>query len=422
MKKVFKITTAICIILVVIAYSNISIATSKKELNNKQSEINDKINSLENEIADIKEEKSEVLSAVEDLIIQISEYESEIEELGEKINYLNKQISKAEEKIKEDEKKYNQEKKALEQRLVCIYENGNTSYLDFLLSSSSLSDLISNYFLVSEIMAYDTDMLEKIEEDKKRIENEKSELENRKLELDSTKKSKQSKYEEIRKAKAKKDSYVNKLTEEEKKAKEEIEQYEADKKEIDAELKKIAQREAEEARKAAEEAAKKQNNKKPSQSNTITNANPPTPSSSGFIFPVQGLSKANIRNKTYPSYSGHTGVDVNINVTGKSVVAVKSGKVETSRALKNADGSYKSYGEYIIINHEDGTMTLYAHMLAGSRKVFEGDSVKQGQVIGTVGSTGKSTGTHLHFEVRVRSISSSGIYSYKAVNPLPYLP
>lgn len=58
-------------------------------------------------------------------------------------------------------------------------------------------------------------------------------------------------------------------------------------------------------------------------------------------------------------------------------------------------------------------MTLYAHMLEGSRKVSKGDKVVQGQVIGTVGNTGKSTGTHLHFEVLIKG---------SPVNPIPYLP
>jgi len=186
-----------------------------------------------------------------------------------------------------------------------------------------------------------------------------------------------------------------------------------DQRKIEAELKRIEEEEA----------------KKNSNQTNISH----TPSKSGYIFPVAGLSKANINNKTYPSYSGHTGVDVNINVIGKSVVAVKAGTVVTSTAktgsIKNYDsngnyvGSYSSYGEYIIINHHDGTMTLYGHMKPGSRKVSVGDTVKQGQVIGIVGNTGNCLprptpssplrGTHLHFEVRVNG---------KPVNPLPYLP
>ena len=125
------------------------------------------------------------------------------------------------------------------------------------------------------------------------------------------------------------------------------------------------------------------------------------------------LNRNNINNKSYPSYRGHTGIDVNINVIGKTIVAVKSGTVVTSKALRYSNGNYRSYGEYIVINHHDGTMTLYAHMLSGSRAVSVGQSVSQGQPIGQVGSTGNSTGPHLHFEVRIGG---------KDVNPTPYLP
>lgn len=111
------------------------------------------------------------------------------------------------------------------------------------------------------------------------------------------------------------------------------------------------------------------------------------------------------------------GVDININVTGKTVIAAADGTVVTSTALRDDNGNYRSYGEYIIIEHtsEDGNTyyTLYAHMLSGSRQVSVGDTVVQGQVIGIVGSTGNSTGPHLHFEIR----NSDGT----AINPLPYL-
>jgi len=134
-------------------------------------------------------------------------------------------------------------------------------------------------------------------------------------------------------------------------------------------------------------------------------------SSSGFIFPVAGLSTANISNKRYPSYRGHTGVDVNINVKGRSVVAAKAGKVIVSEA-KMRGGRYISYGEYIVIQHSDGKQTLYAHMRPGSRRVSVGQVVQQGQVIGIVGQTGRAYGEHLHFEVRING---------RPVNPLNYL-
>ena len=110
----------------------------------------------------------------------------------------------------------------------------------------------------------------------------------------------------------------------------------------------------------------------------------------------------------------HTGVDFSgSGISGKQILAVKDGTVEISIAKKNSKGKYTSYGEYILINHHDGTMTLYAHGAPGSRMVEKGEKVKQGQPIMLVGTTGNSTGYHLHFEVRVNG---------KTVDPTPYLP
>lgn len=337
------------------------------------------------------------MSEVEELTVQISEYQKQIDELDSKIDDLNNQISEAEAKLNEAQEKYDKQEELLEARLVVAYEEGETSYLDVLLASESITDFISNYYLVTELATSDAELLESIQKQKEDIEQAKTNLENSKKELNTSKASKQSVATQLQSSKNEKDAKVAQLTSDEKQAQAELEQFEADKRAIQAEL----------ARIAAEEA------KKQPQNGGSTTTVPSNPSSSGYIFPVAGLSKANINNKNYPSYRGHTGVDVNINVTGKSVVAVKSGTVVTSKALRNPNGTYRSYGEYVVINHHDGTMTLYAHMLSGSRKVVEGQSVSQGQVIGTVGSTGNSSGTHLHFEVLING---------NPVNPLPYLP
>lgn len=142
-------------------------------------------------------------------------------------------------------------------------------------------------------------------------------------------------------------------------------------------------------------------------------------SAAGFIFPVAGLNRDSINNKNYPSYKGHTGVDVNRGVQEgvSQIVAVANGVVAQSVALKNANGTYRSYGEYVTIDHQNGLYTAYCHMYPNSRKVSTGQTVQQGQILGLLGTTGNSSGPHLHFEVRSGRNSSSA-----TVNPLNYLP
>ena len=381
------------VLIIVLLTQNITVfAASKNQLQNEKSDIDDKIDELKQEQEEIEKNKSVALKSVEELIGKISDAQSELEDLKEKASDLQAKIDAKEKDIQQKTEEYTKKEELVNARLVAMYKNGKTSYLDLLLTSSNMSDFLAKYYSASELIEYDKKLIQTAKEEKEQIQAEKVELENSKKELEEAVAEQQSKTAELKSLKKDKESQVSKLTAEEKKTQEELEQIEADKKEIEAQLKKIA-----------EEEAKKANY------NNIS----ATPSACGYIFPVAGLSKNNINNRTYPSYPGHTGVDVNINVVGKSVVAVKAGTVVISTAKKNPNGTYRSYGEYVVINHHDGTMTLYAHMLAGSRKVERNQQVSQGQVIGIVGNTGNSTGTHLHFEVKVNG---------KAVNPLPYLP
>lgn len=391
MKK--KIICITLILIIIIASSNmlISFAANKSELEQERSNLDEKIQQTEEELSHVEENLTGIMADIQKLTAEISEYENEIYDLNLQISDLEEQISEAEANLQKAEQDYADQKEALESRLVALYEMGETTYLDVLLSSANISDFISKYYLVSEIAEYDNNLLESIEKNKNSIEEAKTTLENSKAEIESLKNNKQATANALKASQSTKQQYVNELTDEQKALQDSLDQMEADKQAIQQELANLARKEA------------------ASGATTVIQG---SPSAYGYIFPVAGLGLSNINNKKYPSYAGHTGVDVNINVVGKSVVAVKSGTVVTSKALRNSDGSYRSYGEYIVINHHDGTMTLYAHMLAGSRTVQEGDTVSQGQVIGTVGSTGNSTGPHLHFEVRVNGY---------CVNPLPYL-
>ena len=393
MKKIFLKILGLLLILVILVQYNIVIATTKTELNDSKTDTEQKIQDAKDELEHIEEEKSETLQQVEELILQISSYQSEIDELDTEISQINSKIEEAQNKINEKQEDYDKQKELLETRLIATYEAGETSFLDVLLCSNSLSELISNYYYISEITKNDAQLMEDIENEKQEIENAKVELENSKKELDSARASKQQKATELQNAKSQKDSYVAQLNEDEKDTQAELEQFEKDKREIEAQLAEIARQEA-------------ANSGNSGGSQNVPN----NPSASGYIRPIVGYS---ITCGWY-GYAGHTGVDFSgAGIAGKPILAAKSGTVVTSTALKYSNGNYRSYGEYIVINHHDGTMTLYAHGAPGSRLVSVGQTVSQGQQIMSVGTTGNSTGYQLHFEVRVNG---------RPVNPTPYLP
>ena len=392
MKTVGLKIVGIIVIAVIILQFNVVIAATKSELNASSNETDKKIEEAKEELENIDAQKSETLQQVEDLIMQISSAQSEIDELNTKISDMNTQIEEAQTQLDKKQEEYDDKETLLEKRLVAAYEAGETSYLDVLLSSSSLTDLISNYYMISEITQSDMELMEKIKKEQEEIETAKQTLETSKQELDNAKAEKQQKATELQNAKSQKDSYVAQLNEQEKNTQAELEQFEKDKQEIQAQLAAIARQEAASS----------------GSSNVSNIAN--NPSASGYIRPVVGYSIT----CGWMGYSGHTGVDFSgSGISGKPVLAAKAGTVVTSTALRYSNGNYRSYGEYIVINHHDGTMTLYAHGAPGSRLVSPGQTVSQGQQIMSVGTTGNSTGYHLHFEVRING---------RPVNPSPYLP
>ena len=392
MKKIGLKILGVLVIAVILLQYNVVIAATKSELNASSNETDQKIEEAKEELENINSEKSEALQQVEELITQISSYQSEIDQLDAQIADKNSQIEDAQNKLNEKQEDYDSQQELLEKRLVATYEAGETSYLDVLLSSDSLTDLISNYYLISEITESDLELMDKIKKEQEEIEAAKQTLETSKQELDSTRAQKQQKTTELQNAKSEKDTYVAQLNEEEKNTQAELEQFEQDKRDIQAQLAAIAKQEA------------------ANSGNSNVSNTPNNPSSSGYIRPVVGYSITT----GWMGYRGHTGVDFSgSGIAGKPVLAVKAGTVVTSTALKYANGNYRSYGEYIVINHHDGTMTLYAHGAPGSRLVSAGQTVSQGQQIMSVGTTGNSTGYHLHFEVRVNGTP---------VNPAPYLP
>lgn len=402
MRSICQKILGITMIIILIASYNISLAVSQSDINNQknqQEENNDKINKKQSEINDVKEIKDKTLKEVENLNSKITDYQSQITSLESQIDDANKKIKDAEENLKKAESDYKAQEETLQNRMVAVYEAGETSYLDVLLSSESITDFISNFYLVSEVTEYDKELLQKIKKQKEEIENSKKELENGKQELTTAKSSKESVATQLKSAKTEKDSKVKQLSAEEQQLQSQIEELQRDNVAINQKIKAM-QKQIEAARKAAE---KQPTNSGGSSSNS-------TPSAAGFIKPVNSYITTGLY---YSSGSYHGAVDYGASgINGMPIYAVADALVVTVESLTT------SYGNYIILYHPKSNLyTLYAHGQAGSIAVSEGQTVKQGQQIMRVGSTGNSTGPHLHFEVR----TSPGYYSNR-VNPAGYLP
>ena len=395
MKKIgLKIIGTLIIISITInVFSMMSFASEKSELNKKIKETKESLN-------EVNSQKEESQNKVDDLKSQIAEYEKEINSLKDEIEQKQKEIKEMQEKLDKLEKERQEKQDLLDQRLITMYENGETTYLDVLLSSADITDFISKYYMVETVTEADKELIEGLEADKKEIEETKNKLNASLDEVEKKKEEQESIQTKLNKAKNKEEAKVESLTEESHDLEEDIEAYEKKMKELDAKEK--AQEEA--LKHKIEEAEKNHGSNSGSSGSSSSGG---SVSSKGFIRPVtSGRITATMY---YSSGKYHGAVDFGVS-TGTPVYAAADGIVVTSTW-----GGSDSYGYYIKIKHYNGLYTLYAHGSSLVAKV--GQEVNQGDLIMYSGNTGNSTGPHLHFEVRV----SPGGYSNR-VNPLNYLP
>ncbi len=412
MKKISLKILGILIIAILLLQTSAVFATSENDKLREEKENNkQKITEKQSDLEDVKTEKSQTQQQVNDLSTKISDYQSQIDELDSKISDLNNQISESQAQLDQKQEDYTKQQQLLNERLVTMQESGETSYLDFILNSSSFTDLISNYYLVSEVASADTDLLTKIQDQKKEIETAKTDLENSKRELDTSKAEKQGVSTQLQAAKNEKSAQVAKLSDDQKQIEEELDELqEANKqiqKEINANVAKYqAQIEALNKQKNNSSSGNSGNNNSGNSSNSGGNYNG---GGSGVLArPV--ASGSITAGMYYPSGSYHGAIDYGV-PAGTPVYAAADGVVIKTANLTT------SYGTYVVIQHANGLQTWYAHGTSGSICVSEGQTVSRGQQIMKSGNSGHSTGAHLHFEVRVAPYN----YNTCRVNPTNYM-
>lgn len=410
MKKTLAKIIGVTIIMILLLQNSQVFATTKKELERQkqatkseaekqQAENNNKIDEAKEKKEEIANEKSETMKTVENLISKISDAETEVDDLNDKVKNLQTQISNKEKDIQQMEEEYTKQEELLDTRIVAMYERSQTSFLDVVLNASSMTDALSKYYAASELFESDKELIQSTKDQKAKIENEKTELENNKKDLDSSLAEQKTKVNELQVLKNEKQSYANKLTQDEKAVQKEIEELQADNKQIEADVKaaekKFAAQIAELEKQNASNNSGKNNN---SNSNSSSSGGNASSGSGYFMRPVSGGSIST--NGYYSSGKFHGAIDYAIS-SGSTVVAAADGVVMSTADLTT------SYGTHVVIRHANGTQTYYGHGTRGSICVKPGQRVKKGEKIMLSGSTGHSTGPHLHFEVRVSP------YSYK---------
>lgn len=334
-------------------------------------------NSLKQQQEEIQDQLDSLAADRENAMARKTLLEQQINATRAEINTIAAQIAKYDELIaqKQEELSQAEAEEQAQYELFCervryMEEQGEVSYWSILFSSKDFADLLDNAMMVEEIMDYDNQVMDQLIALREQIEQDKAELETARQKQQDAKAEQEAAQANLQAQESEVDALLSQISNQE----DELEAREAQLRAAsDAATAEIAAAERELAAQIAN-----------------------VPSESGFLWPLPGRYNLSslFGSRKHPitgKANNHTGIDIPAS-SGTSILAAKSGVVTTS-TYNN------SYGNYVVVSHSDGTSTLYAHMVR--RNCSKGDTVSQGQVIGYVGTTGSSTGNHLHFEVRV---------------------
>ena len=349
-------------------------------LKKEQQESQAKQQQLKEQLAGVKEDQASAQQKRQILAQQLDAINAEIANIDAQIAYYDGEIALKEVERAEAEKREAEQYELFCQRVRMMEEQGTVSYWSILFNAGSFSDLLDRIADVDAVMAYDNKIMDQLIATRQELERLQGELESARAEEQAAREQQE----------AKKAEQQAKVAE----AQKLLDQINADVAEVNRQL------EAEDAAAASLQAEITRKQKQLEEERKQQNVTLP-PTGSGYQWPLPA------GNLTLTSAFGyrmhpidlvphsHTGIDVSA-AGGTPIYAAKGGQVIMS---EYGSGVNWSYGNFVVIDHGDGTTTLYAHM--SSRAVSEGQLVTQGQTIGYVGNTGNSKGNHLHFEVRV---------------------
>ncbi len=349
--------------------------TEIDKLKQEQDKLNKQIQQTQQLMNQVKSEKKSVSKSIEDLDHKLNQAEDELSSVENLLSQLENQIAVTTRELERASDDASSQKELLKKRVRVMYENGNVGYLSVILNSTSFSDFISRLDFLKKIISFDMNLLSKMKIHRDSVADKRGQLESELKEKERLKNQIGEKKEQVETAKQDREKTLKDLTK--------------DLKELERQEDKLLAQSSEIGKKIV----------------SLQSSNKYIGGKIGWPSPGYYKITSPYGYRTHPILKKkklHTGIDIAV-PSGSNIVAANAGKVIYS-------GYYGGYGNTVIIDHGGKISTLYAHN--SKLLVKEGDEVEKGKTIAKSGSTGLSTGPHLHFEVRENG---------QHVDPMKYL-
>lgn len=351
------------------------------------------IDALKSDAKDIAQEKKDIQAQIDKLSTDISTTMERKRLLDSQIGLTEGEIANKEEEIAvyadlivqtEAELADAEAREAAQYELFCkrvraMEEQGKVEYWSVLFRADSFSDLLGRLDIINEIMEYDQRVISDLKELQALTAGKKAELEGQKAASEAAKAELEGKKRDLASQRDAANALVAKLRQQQQAQEDALDDLSDEEEAVQSRIKELTRKMAE------EEAARR----------AAAGQSAPASNPGGYIWPVSShYITSTVGGRASPGGIGstnHKGTDIGRVGYDSTIYAAKAGTVLISEYSK-------SYGNYVVLYHGSGNTTLYAHM--SSRKVSVGQSVRQGDVLGITGSTGNSTGPHLHFEIK----------------------
>lgn len=363
-----------------------------QELESQRQQVQSQIDALQQQIDEQQAVQDDLQSQIDAVQQQVTLYQQQIDGLDVQIQEQNDRIDSLTMQLEQSQARRQEVEDLFHQRMLALYLEGNTSTLELLLGAKSYADFLTRSQYVDSLAASDQAMLDEllslenqINADMAEVEQTRDSLAANQAEVESLKAEQDAKIAELDNLQSQSESVEAGLQDSQDSLKSDVAQYQAEIAANNAQIEEIARANS-------------------SQVDTGTIQ----PDNGTYLWPCASHTISS--GYGYRWGSMHRGIDISA-PAGTPIYASRSGVVVVSMMGYSGSG-FGGYGNVVMIQHDDGTYTMYAH--CQSRYVSVGESVQQGQVIAGVGSTGNSTGNHLHFEIRM------GVSSSTTVNPMNY--